>query len=119
MFIWDVLPVQEPGWIWNRDQGLYKLAEMAEQTSGPFKDDPDDRRLDTYRLEQGTRVKRSLVITSEGDASTWLLDPETILSDGEWEGGRWSSRNPAMGWQATGFNDLMKNESASFVKIRG
>ena len=86
-FIWNVLPVEELGWLEDRDPHLYSLAQQVEDISGPFKNDPDDLRLNQYREEQGTRVKRSFAITSQGDSSTWLLDPETILTDGEWEGG--------------------------------
>jgi hypothetical protein len=117
-FIWNVLPVEELGWLNERELGLFELAEMAERTPGPFKDDPDDQRLNEYRYEQGTRVKRSLVVTSEGDASTWLLDPQTRASDGEWAAGRWSSWNPAMDWNAASFAELMQKEYEDFLELR-
>ena len=70
--IYDILPVEEIDWLQVCDDHLYKLACEAENnnegwTSEEFRDD--------YRYEQGTRVKRSLVISSWGDAAIWLLDP--------------------------------------------
>jgi hypothetical protein len=117
-FIWNILSVQELGWLQECEPHLYELAEMAESTPGPFKDDPGEARLNQYRHEQGTRVKRSLVVNSEGDDSTWLLDPETRTADGEWAGGRWSGWNPAMSWYAASFSELMKEEHSTFLKLR-
>ena len=117
-FIGNVLPVQGLGWLRDREPDLLEMAEMAIQTSGPFKNDPGDVRLRQYRYEQGIRVGRSLVISSEGDASTWLLDPEELTADGEWAAGRWSSWNPAMRWIAPSFAELMKKEYESFLSLR-
>lgn len=118
LFIWNILPVEEIGWLRQRVPDLYRLAQQTENTQGPFKDDPEDQRLKDYRFEQGTRVKRSLVLTSEGDASTWLLDPRTRNDDGEWAGGRWSSWNPAMEWSAESFSQLVKQEFETYRKLR-
>jgi hypothetical protein len=117
-FIWDILSVQEIGWLHEREPFLFDLAVEAENESRPFKDDPGDVRRDEYRYEQGTRVKRSLVVNSKGDASNWLLDPETFDAFGEWAGGRWSSWNPAMEWSASSFAELMKDEYETFVRLR-
>jgi hypothetical protein len=117
-FIWDVLPVEEIGWLRDREPDLYQLACQAEAEAGPFKKDPDGSRLCEYRQEQGTRVKRALEVTSVGDAARWLLDPGGEAHAGEWPGGRWASWNPAMEWTATSFADLMKREFESFLRIR-
>jgi len=117
-FVWNVLRVQELGWLKDREPQMFELAEMAEGTSGPFKNDPGDMRLIAYRYEQGTRVKRALVLNSEGDASTWLLDPDERTVDGEWAAGQWSSWNPAMEWRAPSFFELMIREHQSFLSLR-
>lgn len=117
-FIWDILPVEKIGWLSDHDSHLYHLVCEVELTPGPFKKDPDGSRLREYRHEQGTRVKRSLVITSRGDAAYWLLDPDLKPHDGEWPGGRWASWNPAMNWTASSFEDLMKQEFKSFREVR-
>ena len=117
-FITDVLPVERIGWLKDRDPHLYQLACQTEATKGPFKRDPDGSRLRAYVLEQGTRVKRSLAISSWGDAAIWLLDPGEQPHDGEWPAGRWASWSPAMEWQADSFEGLMRRELEGFVRLR-
>jgi hypothetical protein len=108
--IYDVLPVEQIGWLIDREPQLHELVLEAESYPGPFKDDPGDQRLEEYRDEQGTRVKRSLVINSQGDAANWLLDPGAEPHDGEWPAGRWAAWQPAMSWTATSFAELMARE---------
>lgn len=117
-FIADVLPVEQAGWPKDRDPHLYRMACETEGHCRPFKRDPDGSRHREYVLEQGTRVKRSLAISSWGDAAIWLLDPGERPHDGEWPAGRWASWSPAMEWQAESFAELMKNELESFVRLR-
>ena len=74
-FIADVLPVEQVGWLKDRDPHLYRMACDTEGHCRPFKRDPDGSRHREYVLEQGMRVKRSLAISSWGDAAIWLLDP--------------------------------------------
>jgi hypothetical protein len=117
-FIWDVLPVEQIGWLAEREPHLYQLARAAEAEPGPFKRDPGGVRLHHYRDEQGTRVKRALVVSSRGDAATWLLDPGPEPHAGEWPGGRWAGWNPAMQWTTASFADLMVQEFESFLRLR-
>src|ERR1700733_11746138 len=102
-FIFDVLPVEQIGWLKDRsgkqDAGLYRIACNAEsppqdKPRAPWKKDPDGMRGRAYRFEQGTRLKRSLVISSWGDAAVSLLDPGEQGHDAEWPGGRWASWHP-------------------------
>lgn len=114
--IYDILPVEEIDWLQVCDDHLYELALDAENnndegwTNEKFRDD--------YRYEQGTRVKRSLVISSWGDAAVWLLDPEEKDAHGEWSAGRWASWNPAMEWLTASFAELMLQEFESFLEFR-
>jgi hypothetical protein len=117
-FIWDVLPVEKIGWLRDRDRDLYQIANEAEAMAGPFKEDPDGTRLREYRHEQGTRVKRALIVTSVGDSSRWLLDPGDEPHQQEWPGGRWASFNPGMNWTANSFADLMQREFQGFLQLR-
>ncbi|MBV6623810.1 MAG: hypothetical protein KI793_12890 [Rivularia sp. (in: Bacteria)] len=71
----------------------------------------------TY-YEQGTQVKRSLAISSWGDAAIWLLDPKEQDTQGEWAGGCWASWIPGMNWTATSFAQLMEKELEDFVRLR-
>ena len=103
--IFDLLPVEKIGWLKDLDPHLYQIGCKSEERRGgrPFKSDPDSTRLERYCLEQGTMVKRSLVISSWGDAAIWLLDPDEPLPNGEWRGGCWAAWNPAMAWTAESF----------------
>jgi len=92
----NVLPVEQLGWVRDREPGLYALGELAESESRDWPKDPDGSRRAAYRLEQGTRVKRALALSSQGDDATWLADPLAGDADGEWPCGTWASWNPAM-----------------------
>jgi hypothetical protein len=116
--IYNVLPVEQLGWVRDREPGLYALGEMAESESRDWPKDPDGSRRAAYRFEQGTRVKRALVLSSQGDDATWLADPFVRDADGEWPCGTWASWNPAMEWSATSFAELMRNELKTFLDIR-
>lgn len=117
-FIYNVLTVETIGWIRELEPHLYELADKAESEPGPWPDDPGSLRLNEYRYEQGTRVKRALVISSEGDAATWLLDPGPEPHSAEWTGGTWATWNPAMDWTANSFAELMANQLAIFRDLR-
>jgi len=117
-FITDVLPVERVGWLKDRDPHLYQLACQTEASDRPFKRDPDGSRKREYVLDQGTRVKRSLAISSWGDAAIWLLDPAEKPHDAEWPAGRWASWSPGMEWQADSFAALMRHELDSSVRLR-
>ena len=127
-FIFDVLPVDKIGWLKDRtgpqDALLYKMACAIEdpprdKPRAPWKNDSDGARRRAYRFEQGTRLKRSLVISSWGDAAVWVLDPGDHDHDDEWPGGRWASWNPGLvEWTAQSFEALMRQELASLVELR-
>lgn len=117
-FIWDVLPVEEIGWVREREPLLYDLACEAENMLGPIKKDPLGLRLKEYKNEQGTRVKRALVINRRGDSANWLLDPGNEIHEKEWPGGRWAAWNPAMDWTDASFEDLIIHEFESFIQLR-
>lgn len=117
-FIEDVVPVEQIGWLKDRDPHLYQMACENEAHARPFKRDPDGSRHREFIVEQGTRVKRSLVISTRGDAAVWLLDPGERPHDAEWPAGRWASWSPGMEWQADSFAGLMRHELESFVRLR-
>ena len=65
-FIFGVPPVEKIGWLKDLDPHLYQIAcKNEERRNGrPFKNDPDNARLEHFCLEEGTMVKRSLAISS-------------------------------------------------------
>jgi len=127
-FIFDVLPVEEIGWLKDRtgdlDGLLYRMAcdienPPRDKPRRPWRDDPDGARERAGRLERGTRVRRSVVISSWGDATVWILDPGERDHDGEWAGGRWASWDPGSLWVAESFAELIRLERASLGELRG
>ena len=117
-FIFDLLPVEKIDWLRHRDPHLYKMACENEAVVGPFKRDPDGSCHRKYVLDEGTRVKRSLAISSWGDAAIWLLDPGEHPHDAEWPAGRWASWGPGMSWQAECLADLMRRELDQILAMR-
>jgi hypothetical protein len=106
---YDMLPVEEVGWLCDRDLLVKEWALRAEVEPGPFRNDPGNQRRNEYRYEQGSRVRRSLVISFLG--LVWLLDPGVEPHEGEWPGGYWSSSPrfgpPVMSWRAANFAELL------------
>lgn len=109
-FIYDILPVEEIDWLKIRDSHLYDIVCEIEKEFASSDEE--------YSYQQGTQVKRSLTISSWGDAAVWLLDPGEHDAQDEWAGGCWASWNPAMDWSATSFVQLMKQELESFISLR-
>ena len=53
--------------------------------------------------ETVTRPLRSIVLSTEGDATTMLIDPESDVGNGEWNVGAWASWHPGISWADTDF----------------
>lgn len=113
-FIWEVLPLEKLGWIADLEANLWEMAVSTEEENAHH----ERADLREYAYEDGTRVKRSLVIAQDGDASTWLLDPLTVSTKGEWSGGRWSSWNPGMEWLTESFEQLFRDEYETYLRLR-
>jgi hypothetical protein len=110
---YGVLPVEEIGWLRDRDHPANKSALRAESAPGPFKNDPGNQRWNEYRYEQGTRVRRSLVISFV--RALWLLDPGVLPHEGEWPGCYWLEWRAVMSWRGTNFAELLAEKfRASF-----
>ncbi|HUG67002.1 MAG TPA: SMI1/KNR4 family protein [Pirellulaceae bacterium] len=100
-------PLDSLNYLESHERGLYALADEAERYAGPFNDDPDRSRLNDYRFQQGTRVKRSIALNFDtDDTGTVLVDP--IVENGtEWPCGSWAHFNPAMEWSHRSFSEYM------------
>jgi hypothetical protein len=110
-FVFDVLPVEKIGWLKDVKPNLYEIACDIE---GRRKGRPyDDARRQQHWLDQGTRVKRSVAISSWGDAAMWLLDPGGQAHTADWPGGSWASWGLGMDWTSESFAALMRDEMAS------
>jgi hypothetical protein len=111
-FIYRVRPIEEIGYLRDLDPHLHSIAKDSAEEEGPWDNDPEDARLNEYRMSQGTAVMRSLLLTSDGDAAMWLADTAATTTDGEWMFGRWSSWNPGIDWNFRSFLEIFKDELA-------
>jgi hypothetical protein len=102
-FIWGVPPIERVGWIRDLEPqfcAMLRATFASSKTLGI----PHD-------LSVG--VVRSLLLSTKGDASYWVLDPGSRNAAGEWRAGRWSSWNPGIAWIADNFYTLFEREVAS------
>ena len=93
-FIWSVRSVDQVGWL--------RVV------------DPDT--CETL-VETDAAIVRCLVVSSEADASWWLLDPGETDGRGEWRAGRWSSWHPGMRWIARDFFGLFEDEVSTSEQL--
>ena len=113
-FIYEVPCVEEVGWVSQTAPYLHEIGVGVEAQFG------GDPKVGTrkFAYEGGTQVERSLAVSTEGDASTWLLDPGTVNDKGEWAGGRYPSWNPGMRWIADSFEGLFRDEYETYLGLR-
>jgi len=88
-FVYSILPIEKIGYL---DVVAPGVAEIVNSLATMEENDPD------YFEKEITRVLRSIVLSTEGDASTTLIDPQSDVGSGEWEVGRWASWHPEMEW---------------------
>ena len=93
-FIYAVPPVHSLAWLRDSDPELCESVDV----------DGDD--------DQSVAVMRSLAVSSHGDASVWILDPDETDERGEWRAGRWSAWYPGTDWIAADFYSLFESEVA-------
>ncbi|WP_069161082.1 SMI1/KNR4 family protein [Nocardia altamirensis] len=64
-------------------------------------------------------LERTLLISGDGDAQYWLLDPEDLSEDGEWAAYVWASWYPGLGERHASFAELVQAERESFEELEG
>jgi cell wall assembly regulator SMI1 len=98
------------------DNHLFRLAVEVENITKPFRKDPDGTRLAEYKLESGTRVKRSLSICNNpNDSYTVLVDP--MFREDEWPCGMWAHWIPGMSWCADSFAQYMTDRLKAVLML--
>ncbi len=116
---WQTPPVcslSELNFLEHCDHHLFKLADDVENATEPFPNDPGGSRLNEYRLDCGTRVKRSLSIcANSNDSYTVLVDP--FFGAGEWPCGQWAHWIPGMSWSADSFAQYMMMRLRSVLML--
>lgn len=63
--------------------------------------------------------ERALLVSGDGDAQYWLLDPADVTADGEWAAYVWASWYPGLGERHDSFAALVDSERASFENLSG
>ncbi|GAA2600638.1 hypothetical protein GCM10010399_34310 [Dactylosporangium fulvum] len=70
-------------------------------------------------LQESLLADRALLISGDGDAQYWLLDPGDVSPDGEWAAYVWASWYPGLGDRHESFAALVDAERASFEELSG
>ncbi len=97
-FMWTMATTETAGWLRDVD------AEMAEL-------------LEEDEVEG--LGERALLVSGDGDAQYWLLDPGDVSADGEWAAYVWASWYPGLGERHDSFAALVDDQRASFESLSG
>ncbi|WP_432015034.1 SMI1/KNR4 family protein [Streptomyces cucumeris] len=100
-FMWEMRTTATVDWLTEADLALADAFMLG--------DDPG----------QDAVFQRSLLISQEGDAQYWLLDPGDVSEDGEWAAYIWASWYPGLGERHGSFAELVRAERAGFEQLRG
>ncbi|MFG2091852.1 MULTISPECIES: SMI1/KNR4 family protein [unclassified Spirillospora] len=100
-FMWTMRTSGEVGWLRDADAGLW---EILRENATP---------------EETALVDRALLVSGDGDAQYWLLDPGDVSAAGEWAAYVWASWYPGLGDRYDSFAALVDAERASFEGLSG
>jgi len=99
-FVYAVLPIEKIDYLPVVEPELAQIISDTQEIPG----DPE------YFAEQVSQVIRSIVLSTEGDATTTLIDPQSDLGNGEWNVGAWASWHPAMEWADMDWWSYLKSQ---------
>ncbi|MEU8825060.1 SMI1/KNR4 family protein [Streptomyces sp. NPDC048636] len=99
-FMWEMRTTSTVGWFTEAEPGV-----------------ADSITLGDYP-EEDAIYRRSLLISEEGDAQYWLLDPGDVSEDGEWAAYIWASWYPGLSERHASFAELVQEERAGFEQLR-
>ncbi len=105
-FMWEMGTTSTVVWQTESDAGL-----------DCFGDDEDDD--DEELSEENAMLERALLISGQGDAQYWLLDPGDVSEDGEWAAYIWASWYPGLGKRHASFAELVRVQRATFERLAG
>lgn len=108
--IYDIVPVQALRYLKGADPNLYSLSLGLVNAS------TSDEDLLEYRFTDETKVFRSIVLNTRGDAATLLLDPERDLPNDEARYGTWAAWHPGMSWDCLTFVEFFQAERESMME---
>jgi hypothetical protein len=116
--IFEVWPCTKVAWLMERNSALAE-AWMESSRGAAI----TDEKYAVYGPEQDSTwmraeyLPRCLEISSEGDASILLLNPEIVFPDGEWEALQLASWYPGA-YRFRSFRELLENQRKSFLDLR-
>ncbi|MFJ2648013.1 SMI1/KNR4 family protein [Streptomyces sp. NPDC087420] len=93
-FMWEMRTTETVDWF-RAESGLWEMLRMGGEED--FE-------------EQTAMMDRALLISEDGDAQYWLLDPGDVSEDGEWAAYIWASWYPGLGERYTSFAELVIEE---------
>jgi hypothetical protein len=102
-FMWSMRTTDTVGWLRDADPETWRVIRGGD--GEPWDD-----------IEFMDRV---LLVSGEGDAQYWLLDPGDTAPDGEWAAYVWASWYPGLGERHASFADLVRAERTSFEELKG
>ncbi|MGW7615734.1 SMI1/KNR4 family protein [Streptomyces antimycoticus] len=97
-FMWRMRAAKTVGWLREADPETWAVIRGGEG------EDWDDTAF----------MDRALLVSEEGDAQHWLLDPADVSEDGEWAAYIWASWYPALGDRHASFAELVAEERTGF-----
>ncbi|GAA1307315.1 hypothetical protein Psi02_46390 [Planotetraspora silvatica] len=100
-FMWAMRPSRDVGWLRDADAGLWEI--LREHGTD----------------EEIALVDRALLVSGDGDAQYWLLDPGDVSTGGEWAAYVWASWYPGFGDRHESFAVLVDAERRSFEMLSG
>ncbi|MDP9612067.1 SMI1/KNR4 family protein [Streptomyces demainii] len=97
-FMWRMRTAETVGWLRETDPETWSVIRGGAAGAG------DDTAF----------MDRALLVSEEGDAQHWLLDPADVSEDGEWAAYIWASWYPALGDRHASFAALVAEERTGF-----
>lgn len=100
-FMWTMRTTSDVNWLRDADPDLWGILRHSP-------------------ISQESRLAdRALLISGDGDAQYWLLDPGDVSPDGEWAAHIWASWYPGLGDRYKSFAALVDAERESFEELSG
>ncbi|WP_446040567.1 SMI1/KNR4 family protein [Streptomyces sp. SID1121] len=97
-FMWEMRSAEAVDWF-RGESGLWEMLRMDGEEG--FED-------------QTAMMDRALLISEDGDAQYWLLDPGDVSEDGEWAAYIWANWYPGLGERYGSFAELVVEERGGF-----
>jgi hypothetical protein len=108
--IYDIKPVHELCWLSDGSPTIWTLCKV--DMSPPVDDEEHE-----WWYDQGVKVRRSLMLSTRGDDSMLLFDPESDLPAHELRYGTWAAWNPAMEWTANSLAQFFEQSRETLMQM--